>query len=165
MPYRFQKGIKMKAIILTYAPVQDFEREFLINTNIFKLALNGHAKELCPDKRIITDYVLPKILKSCPEKIISVREKLRCYSPQVEYPEIEFKGSTIVAAIDYLISKKITEILIIGNNNVNSNEFQNEVNRQIDKLVTKANIYQYSDGNFNLKVKSIKEFIQKGKYV
>ena len=149
----------MKAIILTYAPVSDFECELLINTKIFKLALNGHAKELCPDKRIITDYVLPKILNTCPEKIMSVREKLRCYSPQVEYPVIEFKGSTIVAAIDYLISKNYKQILIVGNNKVNSNEFQTDVNRQIDKLVKRANIYQYSNGNFNLKVKSIKEFI------
>lgn len=152
----------MKAIILTYAPVQDFERELLKNTNIFKLALNGHSKELCPDKRIITDYVLQKILKTCSEKIISVREKLRSYSPQVEYPAIEFKGSTIIAGLDYLISKNFTEILIVGNNKVNSNAFQNDVNRQIDNLVPKSKIYQYSNGNFNLKVKSIKEFIKKG---
>ena len=151
----------MKAIILTYAPVQDFERELLINTNIFKLALNQHAKDLKPDARIITDYVLSKILKTCPEKIISVREKIRCYSPRVEYAEIEFKGSTIVAAIDYLISKCYNEILIVGNNKVNSKVFHEDVNRQIDKLVLKANIYQYTKGNFNLAVKSIKEFIGK----
>lgn len=149
----------MKAIILTYAPVQDFERELLINTNIFKLALNGHAKDLKPDARIITDYVLPHIIANFSESIISVREKLRYITQRVEYPEIEFKGSTIIAGVDYLISKNYKEILVVGNNKVNSDEFQNEVNRQMDKLASNANIYQYSNGNFNLRVKSIKEFI------
>lgn len=152
----------MKAIILTYAPVQDFERELLINTNIFKLALNGHAKDLKPDARIITDYVLPHIIANFSESIISVREKLRYITQRVEYPEIEFKGSTIIAGVDYLISKNYKEILVVGNNKVNSDEFQNEVNRQMDKLASNANIYQYSNGNFNLRVKSIKEFIWKG---
>ena len=151
----------MKAIILTYAPVQDSERELLINTNIFKLALNGHAKELYPDERILTDYVLSKILNTCPEIIISVREKLRCDSPRVKYPEIEFKGSTIIAAIDYLILKGFDEILIVGDNKVNSLNFQNEVKNEIDISSSKIKIYQYSDGNFNLRIKSITEFIRK----
>ena len=148
----------MKAIILTYAPVQDFEREILKQTKIFKLALNQHAKDLKPDARIITDYVLPKIIKTCPEKIISVREKLRFDSPRVEYPKIEFKGSTIIAAVDYLISKNYDEILIVGDNRVNTGKFQAEVNKEMDKLSSKIKIYQYSKGNFNLRVKSINEF-------
>ena len=123
----------MKAIILTYAPVQDFEREILRNTNIFKLALNQHAAELKPDKRIITDYVLPKIMENCHESIISVRERLRSYSLRVEYPKIEFKGSTIIAAVDYLISKNYDEILIVGDNKVNTPKFREEVNSEIKK--------------------------------
>ena len=153
------RGVFMKAIILTYASVQNYEREILLRTNIFKLALNQHAKDLKPNARIITDYTLPKILLSCPEKIISVREKLRYYSPRVEYPHIEFKGSTIIAAVDYLISKHYKEILIIGDNSVNSLQFRNEVNREIKKYSPKIKIYQYSSGNFNLSQKSVKEFL------
>ena len=149
----------MKAIILTYAPVQDFERELLLHTKIFKLALNQHAKDLNTNARIITDYVLPRILKTCSEKVISVRERLRSYSPRVEYPNIEFKGSTIVAGIDYLISKNYDEILIVGDNKVNSIQFRDEVNKEIEKIQNKAKIYQYSNGNFNLRIKNIKNFI------
>ena len=148
----------MKAIILTYAPVNDFEREILIHTKIFKLALNQHSKDLIPDARIVTDYVLPQIIKICPEKIISVREKLRFDFPRVEYPNIEFKGSTIIAAVDYLISTNYDEILIVGDNRVNTAKFQAEVNKEMDKLSSKIKIYQYSKGNFNLRVKSINEF-------
>ena len=150
----------MKAIILTYAPVQDFEQDILLHTKIFKLALNQHAASLKPDARIVTDYVLPYILKTCSEKVISVRERLRSYSSRVEYPNIEFKGSTIVAGIEYLISKNYNEILIVGDNKVNSVQFREEVNKEIEKLVSKAKIYQYSNGNFNLGVKTIKEFVE-----
>jgi hypothetical protein len=150
----------MKAIVLTYAPVYDLEQKILKNTKIFKLALNQHAADLKPDARIITDYVLQNILKTCSEKIISVREKLRCYSPRLESPDIEFKGSTIIAALDYLISKNFDEILIVGDNSVNRVQFRNEVNDNIDKIRHKANIYQYTNGNFKLGVKTIKEFVR-----
>ena len=149
----------MKAIILTYAPVQDSEREILKCTKIFKLALNQHAADLKPDARIITDYVLPRILKNFPEKIISIREKLRCFSPRIEYPDIEFKGSTIIAALDYLISKNYDEILIVGDNSVNTKKFQDEVNIEIDKIKEKAKIYQYKKGNFKIGIKTVKEFV------
>ena len=149
----------MKAIILTYAPVRDFEREILLRTKIFKLSLNQHASDLKPNARIITDYYLPRILKTYSEKIISVREKLRYDSPRVEYPKIEFKGSTMVAGVEYLISKGYDEILIVGDNRVNSLEFREEVNKGLNKLKGKAKIYQYSKGNFDLEIKSIKNFI------
>ena len=148
----------MKAIILTYAPISDNERDILKETNIFKLALNQHAVNLNPDERIITDYILPKICKNYSEKIISVREKLRSYSPKIEYPNIEFKGSTIIAAVDYLILKKFDEILIVGDNRVNTINFRKEVNKEMNKLSSKIRIYQYAKGNFNLEVKSITEF-------
>lgn len=148
----------MKAVILTYAQVDEEEKIILRNTNIYKLALNQHAEELYPHARIITDYILSKIYKNFSQKIISVREKSRTYSDRIEYFDAEFKGSTIVAAIDYLISKKYGEILIVGNNKVNHNQFRDWVNAEIDKIKDKAYIYQYSDGNFNLPIKTIREF-------
>lgn len=148
----------MKAIILTYAPTTDEERDILKRTDIFKLALNQHAKDLNPHARIITDYILLNLYKSCPERIISVREKLKTYSPRVEYPEIEFKGSTIIAAADYLISKNYDEILIVGDNKVNSAEFRNQVKEEMDIISSEAKIFQYANGNFNLPVRKIADF-------
>lgn len=148
----------MKAIILTYAPISDEERDILKRTDIFKLALNQHSKDLNPHARIITDYILLKVYKSCPERIISVREKFKFYSSRVEYPEIEFKGSTIIAAADYLISKNYDEILIVGDNKVNSVEFRNKVNEKMDIISSEAKIFQYTNGNFNLPVRKIADF-------
>lgn len=149
----------MKALILTYAPIAKAEKEVLIKTDIYKLALNHHAAEFNPNARIITDYVLPKICQKFPnDKIISVREKLRCKSNRVEYFDCEFKGSTILSAIEYLINKGFDSILIVGDNKVNSIEFRETVNREIDKIKHSALLYQYTNGNYNLPVKSISEF-------
>ena len=148
----------MKAIILTYAPVKEAEKPLLKSTKIYKIALNQHAEEFCPNSRIITDYILADICRRFREKVISVREKFRSPSPRVEYFDCEFKGSTILAAIEYLISKKYDEILIIGDNKVNNAGFQFDVNTEIGKINDKAKIYQYSDGNFNLPVRTISEF-------
>lgn len=150
----------MKAIILTYASVQDYECEILKQTKIYKLALNQHAKEFMPNARIITDYVLSDICKNTSEKIISIRDRFRFYSPRVEYSNIEFKGSTMIAGVEYLISKNYDEILIVGNNTVHSQSFRNSIKNEMDKLTVRASIYQYSNGYFTLPVKTIKEFTE-----
>lgn len=150
----------MKAVILTYAPVSSQEKELLIKTGIFKIALNQHAEALKPDTRIITDYFLENLYNRFSQKIISIRDRLNFNTERVEYPDIEFRGSTIIAALEYLISKGYDEILIIGNNKVNSLEFRDMVNNDIEKLKTNAKIYQYSDGNFNLPVMGVKDFLQ-----
>ena len=67
-------------------------------------------------------------------------------------------GSTIIAGLEYLISKGYDEILIVGDNKVNSLEFRNEVNREIDKISSNIKIYQYSMGSFHLPVKTIEQF-------
>ena len=148
----------MKSIILTSAPVTKQEEEILKHTEIFKIALNQHAEELKPDIRIITDYVLADICKNFPQKIVSVRDRLRYFTSRVEYFDTEFKGSTIISAIEYLISKKYDDILIVGDNTVHNKEFMDWTKSEVEKLSTKACIYQYSDGNFTLPVKTVKEF-------
>ncbi len=150
----------MKAIILTYAPISEQERSILQETKIYKLALNQHSRELRPNARIVSDYVLEKIYNNYPEKIISVRDTLRQKSNRVEYFDGEFKGATILAAIDYLVYKKYDEILLVGNNTVNNEQFKNDVKQEIDKIKHKAKIFQYSNGNFNLAVKTISEFCE-----
>jgi hypothetical protein len=153
----------MKAIILTYAPIEKTEQEIIKNTNIFKLALNHHAEEYHPNKRIITDYILPSVCRKFPDDIIiSVRDKFRSPSKRVEYFNTEFKGATIISAIEYLISKGFDKILIIGDNKVNSNSFRDTVNNWIDNKTDKSKIYQYTNGNFHLPITSIKEFCEQG---
>ena len=150
----------MKAIILTYAPINTYEKEILQKTKIYKLGLNHHASELNPNARIITDYVLPKICQKFPnDKIISVRQKLRCPSEKIEYFDKEFRGATIISAVDYLISKNFNQLLIVGNNTVNGDEFCNLVNSEMKRFAKKALIYQYSNGNFQLPVMSIERFV------
>lgn len=151
----------MKAIILTYAPVEEYERKILKETDIFKLAINQHAEEYRPSIRFITDYILAEICQYFPEKVVSVRDKFRYESGRVEYFDTEFKGVTMISAIEYLIYKGFDEILIVGDNTVNEKEFQDAIKRETDILKEKVSIYQYSKGNFNLPIKSISEFISK----
>lgn len=148
----------MKAIILTQSPVNESERELLKKAKIFKLALNRHAEDLQPDARIISDYCLGDICKKFSQKIISVRDRFGYETNRVEYFNGEFKGATIVSAIDYLISKNYDEILIVGDNTVHGEEFQSLIKREIDNLKDRPKIYQYTNGNFNLPTLSITEF-------
>ena len=148
----------MKAIILTYAPVNESEQEILKETNIFKLAINQHAEEYKPNIRFITDYILSCICQNFPEKVVSVRDKFRYDSSRVEYFNAEFKGVTMISALEYLIYKRYDEILIVGDNTVNEKEFQDVIKKETDILKEKVKIYQYTNGNFNLPVKSITEF-------
>jgi len=151
---------KKKAIILTYAPINIPEILLLRRTNIFKLAINQHAGECKPHARIIADYLLASMCRRFKENIISIRDRFQYETPRVETPDIEYKGGTIIAAVEYLIMKKYTDILIVGDNTVNIPEFQENVKKQINKLKHKANIYQYKRGNFNLRAKSITKFIK-----
>jgi len=147
-----------KAIILTYAPVTEEEKNILQNTEIYKLAINQHGSIYKPDLRIVSDYILLKILPKFPEKVISIRERLRCPSKRVEYFDTEFKGATIISAVQYLYFKGYSEILIVGDNLVNGIEFQNLVKSEIGKIPSNLKMYQYSKGNFNLPIRSIKDF-------
>ena len=148
----------MKAIILTYAPISNTEKNILISTEIYKLALNHHCTEYCPDARIVTDYVLLNIYKKFPETIISVRDKPRIQSDRIKYFDKECKGATIVSAIEYLIAENYDEILIVGNNRVNNIKFRNLVKENVEELSKHVKLYQYSNGNFNIPVKSISDF-------
>ena len=88
---------------------------------------------------------------------MSVREQLRYATNRVEYFPC-FRGATILSALEYLIHKGYDEILIVGDNKVNTKEFQDNVNHYIEQIKELASIYQYTNGNFNLPVRSITEF-------
>lgn len=149
----------MKAIILTYAPVSESEQKLLKNTHIAKLAINQHGEEYKPHIRICGDYNLAYIYKNFKQPIISIREHFRYINPRVIPNNLEFKGATIISAVEWLIEMNCDEILIVGDNTVNTKDFQDNVKTQISKLQEHAKIYQYTNGNFDLPVKSISEFL------
>lgn len=153
----------MKAIILTFAPVSEEEKNILRNTNIVKVAINQHAEELKPTYRICSDYgIIGNLLENYSQNVITVREWVN-HERLIYAGNISFKGSTMVACIEYLV-KDYDDILIIGDNTVHSESFKNRINQEIE-TITKNNpevkIYQYRQGNFNLPVESVKEFTER----
>ena len=158
----------MKAIILTYAPVTDSDKVLLQSTKIFKVAINQHGEEYKPDVRVAGDWNLTYLCKNFSQPIVSLREHFRFISPREVENNVEYKGATIVGAVEWLIQRGIRDILIVGDNTVNTKEFQDNINKYITPLMTKTRIWQYSYGNFNVPVKSIEKFIEedmKEKYV
>ena len=148
-----------KAIILTYADVTEQEAKLLKETKVLKLAINQHAEELKPDIRICTDWNLVYICKNFPQPVISVRDYFRYKSPRIIPNNLEFKGATIISAVEWLISNEYNDILIVGDNSVNNKEFQDNVNKHITPMMEYARIWQYRFGNFQLPVKSVSKFL------
>lgn len=156
-----ESKLSMKALILTGISLNPYEKELIQKTGIKKFALNHHAQELKPDFRICTDYgIAALLLQKFPQDVITTRD----YAPNkrlIYAGHITFKGSTIVACIEYLIYSGFNEILIIGNNTVHQIFFQERVKKEIDCLLqsnSNIQIFQFSHGNFNLPIISIKEF-------
>lgn len=148
-----------KAMVLTYAPVSKDEAKLIKETTVLKLAINQHAEELNPQIRICSDWNLPYICHNFNQPIISVRDYFRYINPRLIPNNLEFKGATIIAAVEWLISKHYNDILIIGDNTVNTEEFQDNVNKHITPLMEYAAIWQYRFGKFQLPVKSISKFL------
>lgn len=146
----------MKCVILTNYETTEEEAFYLTNytSNCYKIALNQHAGQYNPDVRICSDYIAERLCQNFDEPILSVRDRFK--ASRVKHIDIEFKGATILAAIDYAKLKGYDNILLVADNTVHSKEFQQLVK---DNIVDDGTIYQCSDGNFNLPVKSIKEWI------
>lgn len=147
----------MKAIILTYAPVNKKEKELLKNTNIFKIATNFSAAELKPDLRLCIDNIVNKCLNcdSCP--VVSINydlEKERvingCYLPK--------RHTTLVSCIDYLYLKGYTSILLIA---TNPDSATCKLNIEgINSLKDCLYLYKYKkECNLDIPYKSIGDFI------
>lgn len=145
----------MKCLILTNYEVTDEECSYIRDTDVYKIALNQHGQQYKPDVRFISDYVAEYICQHFPEPILSVRDRWNL-SDRVKPIDIEFKGATIIAAIDYAKLKGYDNILLVADNTVHSKEFQQLVK---DNIVDDGTVYQCSNGNFNLPVKSIKKWI------
>lgn len=151
-----------KAIILTNAPVKKEDEELLKQTEIFKIAINGHTEYLNPDLRICSDYnVASVLLEYFPQKVVSTREYF--IGERLIYAgDIPFKGSTMTACTDYLVKNNYKKILIVGDNTVRQDFFQKRINDEISKTLEKnpdVQIFQYSHGNYYLPTISVKQFI------
>ena len=155
----------MKAIVLTYSPVKDSDKVLLQNTKIFKVAINQHGEEYNPDVRVAGDWNLGYLCRNFKQPIVSLRDHFRYISPREIRHNIEFKGATIVGAIEWLIDIGYDNILLVADNTVNSEDFKDIVLYHTTRLRywSGAQIYQYRNGNFMLPVKSIKDFIGEGK--
>lgn len=72
--------------------------------------------------------------------------------------ELFYHINSVIPAIDYCIKQNYQDILIVGDNTVYSKEFQEEYNKATNILKNYCNLYQFSNGNFDLATKSIEEF-------
>ena len=153
----------MKAIVLTSATVQPEDVQPIIDTKIHKYAINGHAEYLNPTFRICSDYgVSAFLMEFFKQPIITTREYAN--SKRLIYAgDIPFRGSTIVACIEYLAKRDYKQILIIGDNTVHEQFFQDRINSEIQRILQEnsdVEIFQYSEGNFNLPTKTVQQFLR-----
>lgn len=153
----------MKAIVLTNSQVDESQAKELIETDIFKIALNFHAEWLKPDLRIATDYGMANGMLNCfSQNVVTIRDYFED-KRNIYHGEITFKGSTIIACIEYLISENFDEILLIADNSVHQEWFKERIKKEIENILEKYSnikIFQYSNGNFNLPVMSVQKFIK-----
>ena len=155
-----------KAIVLTYAPVDEEERELLLNTDVLKIACNWHAEELKPDLRLTLDD------KNTIEKCLAVG-KQDIISGSYRYPDERVKTcfslpkrySSLLSCCDYLVLKGYTHILLIANNKQANNQdiktsFQKLNKEGISSLKDLAFIYKYRDeAVFDVPTMTVKEFL------
>ena len=172
----------MKAIVVT-RQINDLlpEDKFILDiTKIFKIAVN-YANVNNPNYRLFHDYghyrwyfnnfnennfIVPEIAKKLTDKFKCTERVHLFYKPVKESNtnndnELYFQMGSIVPSIDFCIKQGATQILLIANNKVHHEEFKKQIRRAVDNLKQHCNIYQHSQGNFNLPVVSIKDFIEK----
>lgn len=150
-----------KAVVLSDVSVSQVEFLELRDTDVYKLALNHHASEYKPNARIFSDYFdLAELHLRFPNDIIyTVRCKPRNPIDNVEVVDIEFKGSTIIAAIELLIKRGTENILLVADNTVHAQSFRDEIYNNILKLPTNTKIYQFRTGYFPLPVLGVRDFL------
>jgi hypothetical protein len=171
----------MKAIIITRAIEESKDSEelrtLLDNTDILKIAINNANCKA--DIRLFLDYwyweeheklsgkmmtrVNDCISKENHEKFIFFNvTKTPCTKDNTE---LFVCNSSLDTAIDLAYKIGITELLLIADNNIVEDGikffkgFIEGIKRIVDFYNTKMNIYQFTQGNLNLKIKTVKEFI------
>ena len=170
----------MKAFVLTRCnTISEDDIQLIQSSDIFKICVNN-AEYNC-NYRLFHDYShYENFVKYFPEPLITSYHALQCvertaiqktgrfvlYYNTTDIPntkdknELYFATGSIVPSVDYCIKQDADEILLVADNTVYSENFRNGINKAIEKLSKYSNIYQFSNGKFNLPIKSIKEFIE-----
>ena len=146
-----------KAIVLTYAPTTEEEKQLLKDTNIFKIATNFSVPDLKPNIRLTADDIIDKCLNcdTCP--VLSLNYDLdkkgvinAHYLPQ--------RHTSLVSCIDYLLLNGFTHILLIATNPDSETCKMNY--EGVNQLKNYIYLYKYTkNGNFDIPHKTVKEFI------
>ena len=146
-----------KAIVLTYAPVTEKEKELLQKTKVFKIATNFSAAELKPDLRLTADNIVNKCLEadSCP--VVSLNYDLDT-DRVINAQHLPKRHTSLVSCVDYLLLKGFTHILLVASNPPSATEKLNYDG--INSLKNCLYLYKYTkEGNLDIPYKSVKEFL------
>ena len=80
--------------------------------------------------------------------------------PRGNAEELYFKGGSIIPSIDLALRLGATDVLVIADNTVYGEKFQDLIKDAIKELKAYANIYCFkADNNLNLPYKNITDFI------
>lgn len=155
-----------RAIVLTYAPVTEEEKELLLTTDELKIACNWHAEDLKPDLRLTLDN--EKTIKKCLEvgnqTIISGSFRYDDERVKVDF-SLPKRYSSLISCCDYLIQNGYTHILLVANNQQANNkkittDFQKLNKDGINSLKDYAYIFKYRDeAVFDVPTRTVKEFL------
>lgn len=171
----------MKTIIITRAINEGYPKEYkeiLERSNINKIAVN--KVDVKSNVRIFLDCHHWKDYLHFEEQLITrgtneIPKKYRdrfLFFKQVKKPctecgkELFCFPSSLGSAIDLAYKLGTKELLLVADNNIIEDNiyFYNGFMEQTKKIVyfykTKMNIYQFSNGNLNILVKTIEEFVK-----
>ena len=167
-----------KAIVITRAidNCSNEEKELINSSNIFKIAVN--RANIKSNVRLFHDYAWAKMYATeFDEPLISntncdkftnkigYKDRFKMFYMPVfccnhfDKNKLFFHYGSLIPSIDYCIKNGYTDILLVADNNVYTEEFRININWAIDKLSKHCNLYQYSNGYFKLPTLNIKEFL------
>lgn len=146
-----------KAIVLTYAPVNESDAKLLKNTDIFKIATNFSAAELKPNIRLTADDIVEKCLNCDTCDVLSLNYDLD-KERVINAHYLPKRHSSLVSCIDYLMLQGFTHILLIA---TNPDSATCKINYEgINQLKNYLYLYKYTkDGYFDIPHRTVKEFI------
>lgn len=170
-----------KAIVITRSinDCTDEEKELLNSTEIFKVCVN-YARCKC-DYRLFHDYgwcsvyatgyTEPLITYNAAKPLVEKRkldiERFHLFYKAVKTPntlnkdELFFKMGSIIPAIDFCIKSGALNILLIADNKVYNDIFQETIKKCVDELKQHAQIFSHVDANLNVETCSVKDFLSK----
>ena len=148
----------MKAIVLTYAGVNNEERKLLQNTDVFKIATNFSAVDLKPNLRLCADNIVNKCLECDTCDVVSINYDLD-KDRVINGTTMPKRHSTLLHCIDYLYFEGYTDVLLVATNPKGTETYKLNVDG-VNIMKECLNLYKYNDeGNFDIPTKTVKEFL------